>query len=123
MIAPYLLWHKVNPSQKATSEEQVWANDRIAFADKLVEKIETGYQQMLQGDEVKYWVLPLRMMRTGKYKRDGKEVPASPEVVRDYTAKAIAKLGEVDTPWGINLAAHLASRYNEWQMERAGGQK
>lgn len=108
-ILPYLLWHKIQPTSKAVSEDPLYANDRIAFVEGLRNKIESDYAELLGNPALlQNYAAALNIIRTGKLK--GKSV--SPDDIRNVTRNAIHKLGMVDKPYSITLAHHVASEYN-----------
>ena len=107
-VLPYLLWHKLQPSQKALSENQIYENDRIAFVEDLVQKIETEYNEALNSNAIKYYALALNALREGKL--NGKVL--NEDDIRKVVRNSILKIGELDKPYAITLANHLASEYN-----------
>jgi len=108
-VMPYLLWHKVQPTQTAIAENSIHANDRIAFVEDLIKKVETEYTSFKTSEVRKKSYLPaICALKEGKL--GGKVL--SPEDLRTITKNAIVKIGEIDTPWAINLANHLGSLYN-----------
>jgi MoxR-like ATPase len=111
-VIPYLLWHKIQPTQKAITENPFYANDRIAFVEDLVRKVETDYTEFMNHEVRKKYYLPaLRAIKEGKLSTKN----LTPEELRTITKNAIIKIGEVDSPWAINLANHLGSLYNSRQ--------
>lgn len=108
-VMPYLLWHKVQPTEAALANNPVYHNDRIAFIEGLVQNIETSYNEFRSSPIHKEVYIPAVMaMRTGKI---GDKDLAEDEV-RDLVKKAITRIGQIDKPWAITLASHLASEYN-----------
>ena len=108
-ILPYLLWHKVQPTQKAMTEDPLYANDRIAFIQGLATKLETDYTE-LTGNKplLNNYAAALQVIRTGKI--GDKEV--KPAQVRTIVKNAIDTIGSEDKANAINLAHHVASEYN-----------
>ena len=107
-IMPYLLWHKVHPTQKALTENQRWANDRIDFVKKLVEKIEEEYIQCVGSGAFRNYQAALKVLRTGKIK----DRELTPEEVRKVCKSAITEIGKLDKPCAITMANHVATEYN-----------
>lgn len=110
-VMPYLLWHKIQPSDAAVAENPFYANDRIAFAESLINKVETDFTDYRNHDpdvRKKSYSPALHAIKEGKL--GSKEL--NNEDLRSITKNAIIKLGGIDTPWAINLANHLASLYN-----------
>jgi len=114
-VVPYLLWHKIQPTSKALTENPKYANDRIAFVEGLVQKIENDYQEMLGSTELKLYALSLDALRTNKLG----ERNLSKEDVRNVVRNALGKIGAVDKPYALTLASHLASEYNSKLMEES----
>ncbi len=108
-ILPYLLWHKLQPSDKAKTENPKFANDRIALVQDLVGKVENDYTEMLGSDALKQYAAAMSSLRTGKI--GDKEL--NPGQLRTVARNAIAKLGAVDKPYAVSLANHIASEYNQ----------
>ena len=113
-VVPYLLWHKIQPTSKALTENPKYANDRIAFVDSLVEKIENDYQELLGSDALKLYALSLDAIRTNKLG----DKTLNKETVRSVVRNALDKIGAVDRPYALTLASHLASEYNTKLMEK-----
>ena len=107
-VAPYLLWHKLQPTSKALAEDPVYANDRIAFAQDLIGKVETEHTEMFGSEALKIYGAALNLIRTGKNK--GKTLTS--DEIRVVSKKAIGRLGNVDKPYAIILASHIAAEYN-----------
>jgi hypothetical protein len=103
-VLPYLLWHKIIPSNKALSENQKWANDRIGFATDLIAKIETEYSAIKGLDEMKSYQVALGTVRNPKYPIDK---------VSQIVRNALLKIGNVDRPYSLVMAQHIASEYNQ----------
>ncbi len=102
-VLPYLLWHKVVPSQKALTENQRWANDRIGFVTDLIGKIETEYSSIKGLDEIKTYQAALMAIRNTQYPLDK---------VLVVTKKALQKIGNVDKPYALVMAQQIAAEYN-----------
>ena len=108
-ILPYLLWHKVQPTQKAITESKLHANDRVDFIRDLVGKIETDYIELTGNAELlQTYAAALNVIRTETIKN--KKV--SPDQVRNVVKNAITKIGNVDKPYALTLAHHISSEYN-----------
>lgn len=107
-VAPYLLWHKLQPTSKALAEDPVYANDRIAFAQDLIGKVEAEHTEMVGGEALKTYGAALNVLRTGKHKNK----TLSPDQLRTVARNAIRKLGDVDKPYAMMLASHVAAEYN-----------
>ena len=108
-VIPYLLWHKVQPTQTAIAENPLYANDRIAFVEELVRKVETDYTLFKNHEaRAKYYLPALHAIKEGKLL----DKTLSPEELRTITKNAIVQIGGVDAPWAINLANHLGQLYN-----------
>lgn len=109
-ILPYLLWHKLQPTQKAIAEDPLYANDRIAFVEGLTQRIESDYSELMGNpNALKAYAAALNTIRTGKIK----DKKLSPDQVRSVARSAIEQIGEVDKPYAITLASHIASEYNQ----------
>ena len=119
-ILPFLLWHKVQPTQKAITEDPLYANDRIAFIQGLATKIETDYAE-LTGNKplLNNYAAALQVIRTGKI--GGKEV--KPGQIRTIVKNATDKIGAEDKSYAINLAHHIASEYNNSVADYSAGHK
>ena len=109
-ILPYLLWHKIQPTSKAVAENPRYANDRIAFVEDLVEKVENDYTEMVVNQEglIKPYSAALGVIRE---RRIG-DRQLNPDEVRTVAKNAIAKLGNTDKPYAAMLASHIAAEYN-----------
>lgn len=108
-IIPYLLWHKIQPTQTAITDNPIYANDRIAFVEDLIQKVETDYTSFMNHDVYKEYYLPaVYAIKQGKFL----DKTLNQEKIRTITKNAIIKIGEIDAPWAINLANHLSSLYN-----------
>ncbi len=107
-VAPYLLWHKIQPTQTALTENPKYANDRIAFVENLITKIETDYIELKGTEEFKWYHAALDALGEGK-SFGGK---LDEDKVRTVVKNAISKIGSLDKPYAITLATHLASEYN-----------
>ncbi len=107
-ILPYLLWHKVQPSSKAIAEDQLFENDRIAFVEDLVERVETEYTEVAGSEALKYYSAALNVLKTGKLN----DKNLSEEQLRNVVKASISKLSGVDKPYALTFASHLASEYN-----------
>ena len=108
-ILPYLLWHKIQPTQKAVAENPFYANDRIAYIEGLGERIESDYTELSgDTDSLKNYAAALNVIRT--HKIHDKEI--SDDKVRGVVRNAISKIGNVDKSYAITLANHIASEYN-----------
>jgi len=115
-VLPYLLWHKVHPSQKALTENPVFHNDRIAFVKNLVGKIETEYNEFKgHSAQSESYVPALMVVQRGKIG----DQELTEDQVRNVARNAILDLGKVDRPWAATLASHIASEYNARQARRA----
>jgi len=107
-VMPYLLWHKLQPSSKALAEDPHYANDRIAFSEELIGKVENEYNDMLGSDEFYYYTFALGLIREGKWK--GKKF--TKEETRERVRDIITRIGNVDKPYAVTLANHIVSEYN-----------
>ncbi len=108
-ILPYLLWHKVQPTSKAITEDPLYANDRIAFIQGLATKIETDYTELTGNTNLlNNYAAALQVIRTGRI--GDKEI--KPAQVRTIVKNAIDRIGAEDKAYAINLAHHIASEYN-----------
>lgn len=112
-VLPYLLWHKIQPSSKALTENVKYANDRIAFVEGLVRKIEEDYSALVGSNELKIYALGLETIRTRKLN----DKDLSNDQLRTVVRNAITKIGNLDKPYALSLASHLASEYNSYIME------
>lgn len=113
-VLPYLLWHKIQPTSKALAEEPKYANDRISFINGLTNKIENEYAELLGSDAFLQYSAALKIIETGKI---GDKTLTKDEV-RRIARNAILKIGDVDKPYAITLASHVASEYNSKFMEK-----
>ncbi len=107
-VAPYLLWHKLQPTTKALAEDPLYANDRIAFVQNVIGKVEAEYTEMAGSDALKVYGAALTVLRTGKIK----EKVLTSDQVRTVTKNALSRLGSIDKPYAIMLASHVAAEYN-----------
>ena len=107
-VAPNLLWHKLQPTSKALAENSVYANDRIDFVRDLIGKVEAEHAEMMGSEAKNIYGAALGILRTGKHK--GKNL--DPDQLRTVAKNAIRKLGDVDKPYAIMLASHVAAEYN-----------
>ena len=113
-VMPYLLWHKLIPITILLDKDNPnkYANDRIAFAEELIRKLETDYSEFMNHEIRKKFYLPaLHAIEEGNLL--GKSLNS--EKIRTIAKNAIIKIGEIDSPWAINLANHLGSLYNSKQ--------
>ncbi len=117
-ILPYLLWHKVQPTSKAITEDPLFANDRIAFIQGLAGKIESDYTELMGNKQLlQNYAAALNVIRTGKIKNKDLSLDQKRGVVRN----AINQIGSVDKPYAIALAQHVASEYNQGVANQDGG--
>lgn len=110
-VAPYLLWHKIQPTEKAIALNAKFVNDRIAFIEDLIVRVENEYNEMQSGENsslVPYFIA-LECIRTGK-KSDGTVL--SSDEIRNITKNAVSKIGSQDKPYALSLASHVVSEYN-----------
>jgi len=107
-IMPYLLWHKIIPTQKALAEDPHFANDRIALVRDLVQRVETDYTELNGSDALRNYATALQIIRTREL--GGK--PLSQDKIRTITGRAIEEIGKVDKAYALNLAQHVAAEYN-----------
>ncbi len=109
-VLPYLLWHKVQPTRTSLQKDPRHANDRISFIDHLIkDKIETDYAEMRDSDAQGWYASALGAVRTGELA----DVRLSEEQIRDIAKRSIERLGDVDKPWAITMAMHIANEFNE----------
>ncbi len=107
-IIPYLLWHKVQPTQKALAENPKYANDRISFIENLVTKVEQDYTELQGSDSLKSYSLALEALQSGTLL--GKKIPENK--IDGVVKNAISTIGNTDKAYALTLASHLASEYN-----------
>src|SRR3989344_3931069 len=107
-IMPYLLWHKIIPTEKALAENPHFANDRIALVRDLVQRVETDYTELNGSDALRNYATALQIIRTREL--GGK--PLSKDKIRTITGRAIEEIGKVDKAYALNLAQHVAAEYN-----------
>ncbi|MBW3002911.1 AAA family ATPase, partial [Candidatus Woesearchaeota archaeon] len=114
-IFPYAVWHKLAPSQKATDEWKPFkiANDRIAFAKKLLEEIDREYAIVQGASQLNDYSTALEAIKTGKIL----EKKLNQEQILNITKNALIKIGQWDKPYAITLAKHLESEYNRKIMQ------
>jgi MoxR-like ATPase len=112
-VLPYLLWHKIEPSEKAIKENPIHSNDRIGLVKDLTERVETDYNELLgNGEALKNYSTALRVLQTGQIGDNELE----PNQIRTIARNAIATIGAVDKPYAITLANHIAAEYNQRVM-------
>ena len=112
-VLPYLLWHKLQPTQKAMTENPKYANDRIAFVEGIAQRIENDYADMMSNQSaLKTYAAALEILRTGKI---GNKTLTEPEI-KNALRTAITRIGSIDKQWAIPLASQLASEYNTRAM-------
>ncbi len=107
-VLPYLLWHKVQPTEKAYGENQRYKNDRISFVEDLILKIENEFTEMKSSEAWRIYGAVMKVIETEKIKDDVLDSDA----LRQFVKKAIAKIGSIDKQWAIMLTSHIASYYN-----------
>lgn len=107
-ILPYLLWHKIVPAQTALVNHPKYNNDRIDFVNGLVKKVEENYNEMLGSDAMKKYSVALRAIEDGKIGNKA----LSRDKTKNIAKNAILALGNIDRPYAIALANHVASSYN-----------
>ena len=107
-VLPYLLWHKVNPTTKALTDNQKYANDRIAFVEGLTTKIEGEYADLQGSQALKLYSRAIETIRTGKNRKKD----LTEDEIRTVAKNAIAKIGETDKSYTLELASHVAAEYN-----------
>src|SRR3989344_2009771 len=114
-VMPYLLWHKVQPSQAALTDNPHYHNDRIAFIEDLIKDIETQYDDFRGSPIHKEVYIPALMaIKSGEYKEKtiNEKGEEGEEKLKKIVRNAITQLGNIDKPWAVTLANHLASEYN-----------
>lgn len=107
-IMPYLLWHKVIPTEKALAEDPHFANDRIALVRDLVQRVESDFTELNGSDALRNYAAALQVIRMGKI---GDRV-LTRDQVRTVTGNAISEIGKLDKAYALNLAQHVAAEYN-----------
>ena len=107
-VVPYLLWHKVQPTQKALAENPKYANDRISFIESLVNKIEQDYTELQGSDSLKNYSLALEALQSKTLL--GEKI--SENKIDNIVKNAISTIGNADKTYALILASHLASEYN-----------
>lgn len=106
-VLPYLLWHKIQPTEKITKNNPMFINDRIGFVEYLITLMENEYNTV-QGDEnLDLYNLTLNVIRNRKIE----DRKLSEEEIRNIMINASTKLGAIDRPYGLTLAHHLVSEY------------
>ena len=109
-ILPYMLWHKLQPTQKAIVENPLHNNDRIAFVGDLVTKIESDYDELLGNTKLlQTYAAALNVVRTHKIKNN----TINGDQVRSVVRNAINQIGAEDKAYALTLADHIASEYND----------
>ena len=120
-ILPYLLWHKVQPTSKAITENPLHANDRIAFIEGLCDKIETDYNELSGNTKLlKGYASALQAIKTGKGIVKGKERELSPEEIRGIVRHYITQIGQIDKLYALTLAQHVACEFNNRMVNYDG---
>ncbi len=115
-ILPYLLWHKIEPSQQVLTENPIFNNDRIGFIEYLIEKVDMSYNEMMSNSEmVEAYSFALYAVKNNKIG----DKDLSLDEVREIVKKTISKLNEVDKHYAITMAFHVATEFNE----RVNGQR
>ena len=113
-VLPYLLWHKIQPTEKAFAENSKYANDRISFVEDLITKIENDYTEMQGSESWGVYGAAMKVIGTGKIH----DKTLSEADLKLLVKKAIAKIGNVDKQWAIILTSHIASEYNQRYSRR-----
>jgi MoxR-like ATPase len=111
-MLPYLLWHKVRPSNNGIITHEKWKNDHIGFVKDLVTQVETEYTAFLGSNALRPYSAALEVIRTGKFQ----DTPLSEEKIRTSVIYAIQKIGETDAPYALSLAQQVANEYNQRMM-------
>ena len=102
-VWPYCTWHKLTPSEKLLQQHKVYANDRIGFAQHTLEQVDLDYAAVAGAPALLDYAVAMEAI--GDDAQAGKR--------RDITANAISSLCSWQHPYGITLAKHLETEYNE----------
>ncbi len=115
-ILPYLLWHRIEPSQQALTENPVFNNDRIGFVEDLIERVGMNYNEMISNSNlVEAYSFALCAVKNNKIG----DKDLSLDEVREIVKRTISKFSEIDKPYAITMAFHVATEFNE----RINGQR
>ncbi len=107
-VFPYVVWHKLEPSEKALQEPWKAVNDRIGFAKGLLEKIDEDWN-VIKGEKlIQTYGVVCHAIDSGEYK---------PEKLCNLVANAIKKIAAWDNPYALTMAKHLESKHNQKVME------
>ena len=108
-VFPYAVWHKLEPSDKAVQEPWKALNDRIGFAQNLMEKITDEWNTVKEHPVIKTWAAVYEAI---------KDKDSQPENLRKQVRVTIKKIAEWDNPYALILAKNLESEYNQRMMRK-----
>ncbi len=104
-VFPYVTWHKLQPSDKAVQEPWKAANDRIGFAQILLEKIDEDWTLVCGDPNIRYWATALNAIQLGAGQ------------LHTIVSNAISHIAQWDHPYALCLVKHLESVYNQKVMQ------
>lgn len=115
-VFPYVVWHRLEPSEKALTDasQQKYANDRIGFAQHLLEKIDEEWVTVQGTPQLDLHTCVMDMIATGA--DNGTRL--TNEELRNAAMNAITQLVAWDHPYALSLAKHVESAYNERVMKQ-----
>lgn len=108
-VLPYLLWHKIQPTRHAIANKPQSANDRISLVEEIIKIAEIEYNDMCGSPANREYALALGALETGMLL----EKKLKDDELRTVVRNAIQRVGGIDKPYAVTMAAHLATRYNE----------
>ena len=105
-VWPYCTWHKLEPSEKALSENKQFANDRIWFSTHVLDAVDSEYATVAGVPQMEAYADAAYALGEGAAKY-------TPEQRKTIAENAITALCSWDSPCGLVLAKHLESAHNE----------
>lgn len=108
VIFPYATWHKLQPSEKALQEIPKCANDRVNFANSLLQKINEEWVTIRKEPVLKVYDTVIKLM----------EAKGHDQNIRKIIANAINQICHWDNPYALVLAKHLETLYNQTIMDK-----
>ena len=128
-IFPYATWHKLQPSEKALQEKPKFANDRIAFARFVLEKISGEWATMKGQNELKVYGSTLNailddtdatLMELIQKNAGLREIVSKSGQTPLYAvvSNAIKTICNWDNPYALVLAKSLETGYNARMMKQ-----
>lgn len=107
VMFPYVTWHKLKPSEKATTEFPKCTNDRIGFTRELLKKIDQQWTTIQSEPRLEVYAAAVEALDDNG---------TNPKELHGVVSAAITKICKWDHPFALTLAKHLESKYNQKVM-------